>query len=106
MPSDNYLKYRRKLSLLTETFKTFHAEMKTYISYSRRKRNNGVNRVRTAMTASAETNNLTQLHNLRDEYGKIERKQRTVENMGNMAPGGKLSKENDGSIFNHRKYSH
>ena len=60
--SDNYMKYRRKLSLLTQgtkAFKTFYSELKDLTNYVKWKTNNGVKNMEAAMNVRTETTSTT-----------------------------------------------
>ena len=105
-PSDNYMKYRRKHSLLTQgtkAFKAFYSELKDLYKLcemeeeQRCKEHGGCPECKNRDYQHSMT---TLIYNgisdktLRDEYDKLNRKDRTVENMVSMAVSREQSKEN------------
>ena len=105
-PSDNYMKYRRKLSLLTQgtkAFKAFYSELKDLYKQCEMEEEQWCEEYGgcpECKNRDYQCNMTTLIYNgvsdqaLRDEYDKLSRKDRTVENIISMAVSGELSKEN------------
>ena len=101
-PSDNYMKYRRKLSLLTQgtkAFKTFYSELKDLYKLCETEDKQWCDEHESCQDCrnrDYQCNMTTHLqwHHwqaLRDECDKLGRKDRTAENMKNMAVSRELS---------------
>ena len=105
-PSDNYMKYRRKLSLLTQgtkAFKAFYSELKDPYKLCEMEEEQWCEKhggCPECKKRDYQCKMITLIYNgisdqaLRDEYDKLSRKDRTVENMVSMAVSRELSKEN------------
>ena len=104
--SDNYMKYKRKLSLLpqgTKAFKAFYSELKDLYKLCEMEEEQWCEEhggCPECKNRDYQHNMTTLIYNgisdqaLRDEYDKLSRKDRTVENMVSMVVSRELSKEN------------
>ena len=104
--SYNYMKYRWKLSLLTQgrkAFKAFYSELKDLYKLCEMEEEQWCEQhgdCPECKNRDYQHNMTTLIYNgisdqaLRDEYDKLSRKDRTVENMVHMAVSRELSKEN------------
>ena len=105
-PSDKYMKYRRKLSLLTQgtkALKAFYSDLKDLYKLCEMEEEQWCEEhggCHECKNMDYQCNMTTLIYNgfsdqaLRDEYDKLGRKDRTVENMVSMAVSRELSKEN------------
>ena len=105
-PSDNYMKYRRKLGLQTQgtnAFKAFYSELKDLYKLYKMEEEQWCEEHGSypeCKNRDYQHNMTTLIYNgisdqaLRDKYDKLGRKDRTVENMVSMVVSRKLSKEN------------
>ena len=113
--SDNCMKYRRKLSLLTQdtkVFKAFYSELKDLYKLCEMEEEHWCEEhggCPECKNRDYQCNMTTLIYNgisdqaLRDEYDKLSKKDRTVENMVSMAVSRELSKENAMSCANTNK---
>ena len=101
-PSDNYMKYRRKLSLLKQGTKAFYSELKDLYKLCEMEEEwcEEHESYQECINRDYQCNMTTLIYNgitdqaLRDEYDKLGRKDRKVENMVSMAVSRESSKEN------------